>query len=158
MIKKLGIFALLALIVIPAGVLATGMQGTGAGSQAGSGKALQFQQAAESQGAQGPLMFSSRNGIAISDEKGNGDLLRIRSQNQVHAGDQLQNQTRSQVHAGDQLQSRIRTQVQIGGSLQTVTGASDQLQMRDKLQTMTRLRSQLRDGSCGTCGNQTPTA
>ncbi len=151
MIKKLGIFALLALIVIPAGVMAAGMQGAGAGSQTGSGKALQFQQEGESQATQGPFMFSSQNGIAISDDKGNGDLLRIRTQDQLQAGDQLQNRTRSQLQTGDQLQNRTRSQ------LQTVTSSGDQLLTRDKLQTMTRLRSQLMDGSCKNCPKLTET-
>jgi hypothetical protein len=149
MIKRLAIFALLALIVVPAGVMAAGMQGSGAGSQTGSAKALQFQQGGQSQGSPGPAMISNMNGIATSDDKGNGDLLRIRSQDQLRAGDMFQNQTRSQAHAADMFQNQTRSQVHAGDSLRAVAGSGD------KLQTMTRLRSQLRDGSCGNCPNLT---
>jgi hypothetical protein len=154
MIKKFGIIALLALIIIPAGVMAAGMKGSGAGgSQMASDNALQFQQGGESQAAQGPYVFSSQNGIAISDDKGNGDLLRIRTRDQLQTGDQLQNRTRSQLQTGGQVLMVTST----GDQLQAVTGSGDQLQTRDKLQTMTRLRSQLMDGSCGNCPKLTIT-
>jgi hypothetical protein len=152
MIKRLALLALLALIVVPAGVMAAGTQGSGAGSQTGSAKVLQFQQGEQNQGSPGPAMISNMNGIATSDNKGNGDLLRIRSQDQLRSGDLLLNQTRNQVHARDMLQNQTRNQIHAGDFLQAVAGSGD------KLQAMTHLRSQLRDGSCGNCPNLNATS
>ena len=100
MVRKLGIIALLALIIIPAGVMAAGFQGDGAGSQTATGNGKQYaQQSGDSQSFQGQYAFCSKNGFEISAEKGNGELLRTRSCDQQ--GDQDRDQTRIRARLKD---------------------------------------------------------
>lgn len=148
MLKKLSIIALLALVIIPAGAFAAGNQAGGAGSgtmQAG-GQAS-GQQSDEDQ-AQGPYSFSNRIGFTTSAENGNGSLARDRTCTELKAMNQtrLQNQLMVQDGSGtgDQIQARIQQK------LHTMAG--------DQLQTMTRIQSRLKDGSCGNCPWLAPAA
>lgn len=148
MLKKLSIIALLALVIIPAGVIAAGNQAGGAGSgtmQAG-GQAS-GQQPDEGQ-APGPYSFCNRIGFETSAENGNGSLARDRTCTELKAMNQTRQQNQIMVQdgsgTGDQIQARIQQK------LHTLAG--------DQLQTMTRIQSRLKDGSCGNCPWLAPAA
>jgi hypothetical protein len=79
-IKKIGIVALLALILIPAGVMAAGFHGSGAGKHSASAENQQFQQQAENSLVLGEHYRSdSPAGCEENPDKGNGKALRSRN-------------------------------------------------------------------------------
>ena len=133
MIKKLGIVALLALILIPAGVMATGFHGSGAGKHAASADGQQFRQQAENSLVFGEQYRSgSQERFEENAEKGEGQALRNRNctMDCDQSEDQFRNQTRDHSCA---------TQFDQTGDL---------------LQNMTRTHARLKDGSCGNCPNR----
>jgi len=146
MLKKLSVIALLALVIIPAGVMAAGTQarGEGSGTMSAGGQAFQGQNS-----------FCNQNGFETSADKGNGTLLRTRScdQLQTRTQTQLQSQLQSQLMIQDQSQDQPGSGT--GVQLQTRNQSRIQQQLCtmtcDQLQTMTRLQSRLMDGSCGNC-------
>jgi len=174
MLKKLSVIALLALVIIPAGVMAAGTQAQGAGSGTMSAGGQQFQQQSDGgQAFMGQNSYCNQNGFVISADKGNGTLTRDRTCDQLQTRLMTQLQTQSQTQAQSQLQSQLMIQNQPGTQSQDPTGAGtgDQLQTRnqtriqqqlctmtcDQLKTMTRLQSRLMDGSCGNCPKLTTT-
>mgnify|MGYP000007241042 CR=1 FL=1 len=147
MLKKLSVVALLALILIPAGVMAAGTQAQGAGSGTMTAGGQQVQQQSDGGQVQGQYSYCNQIGFETSADNGNGTLTRNRTceQIQLRTFTQLQTQTQNQTQTQDQLQTMTRDQLrtQIRNQLQTMT--------QDKLQTMTRIQSRLKDGSCGNC-------
>jgi hypothetical protein len=146
MLKKLSVIALLALVIIPAGVMAAGTQAKGAGSGTMSAGGQQFQQ--QSDGGQtllGQNSFCNQNGFEISADKGNGTLTRDRTceQIQLRTFAQLQTRTQNQTQTQDQLRNQTQQQLCV--------------QSCDQLRTMTGLQSRLKDGSCGNCPKLTTT-
>jgi hypothetical protein len=130
MIKKLGIVALLALILIPAGVMATGFHGSGAGKHAASADSLQFQQQAENSFVFGKQYRpGSQERIEENEEKGEAQALGNRNctMDCDQSEDQFRNQTRD--HS-------CTTQFDQAGDL---------------LQNMTRIHARLKDCSRGNC-------
>jgi len=166
MLKKLSVIALLALVIIPAGVMAAGTQAKGAGSGTMSAGGQQFQQQSDgSQALLGQNSFCNQNGFETSADKGNGTLTRDRICEQIQLRTfaqlqtQTQNQSQLQTMTGDQLQSLTQDQLQTRTRDQLRTQIRDQLRTmtQDTLQTMTRNQSRLKDGSCGNCPNLVPT-
>jgi hypothetical protein len=154
MLKKLSVIALLALVIIPAGVMAAGTQAQGAGSGTMSAGGQQFQQQSDGgQAFMGQNSYSNQNGFVISADKGNGTLTRDRTCEQIHLRTfaQLQTMTQDQSQTQNQSQSQLNTQTQSQLQSQLMT------QTQNQLQTMTRIQSRLMDGSCGNCPRLTTT-
>ena len=130
MIKKLGIVALLALILIPAGVMATGFHGSGAGKHAASGRWPSVPAACRTR-----LMFGkqyrpgSQERFEENEEKGEGQALGNR------------NCTMDCDQSEDQFRNQIRDH-----SCTTQFDQADGL-----LQNMTRTHARQKDGSRGNC-------
>jgi hypothetical protein len=128
MTKKIGIIALLSLIIIPAGVMATGFHGSGAGMCAASADGQQFRQQAEKSLLLGEMHKSgSQAGYEENADKGTGEAGRNR------------NCTMDCDPSEDQFRNKTRTQDR--------TMQNDQC--GDQLQNMTRTHARLKDGSCG---------
>jgi len=156
MLKKLSVIALLALVIIPAGVMAAGTQARGEGSGTMSAGGQQFQQQSDgSQSLQGQNSLCNQNGFEISADKGNGTLTRNRTceQIQLRITTQLQSQSHLQTRITTQSQNNLQGGIGSGTEEQLQTRIQQQLctMTRDQLKTMTRLQSKLMDGSCGNC-------
>jgi hypothetical protein len=131
MIKKIGIVALFALIIIPAGVMAAGFHGSSAGKCALSADGQEFQQ----QRAENSLVLgeqyrsSSQAGFEENADKNNGQEFRNRNctKDCDLMEDQFGNKTRTQAHS------------------------MQHDQCGDQLQNMTGTHARLKGGSCGNC-------
>lgn len=153
MLKKLSIIALLALVVIPAGVFAAGngIGGAGSGTMAAGGQ--------QSDAGQVAGQYSYTNQNQINADAGNGTLIRNRACEQLQTQNQLQSQLQSQ------LKTQSQNQLMVQASAESGSGSGDQLQTQnqtrirqqlctltcEQLQNMTRIQSRLMDGSGGNC-------
>ena len=131
--KKIGIVALLALIIVPAGVMAAGFHGSGTGKLAASADGQQLAENSLVPGGQ--YSVSSQAELGENTKKGNAQELKSRNCTIEcdHDGDQLRNVTQEQTkgkqcdHDRDQLRNMTQEQTkgkqcdQDGDQLRNVT-------------------------------------
>jgi hypothetical protein len=129
MFKKIALCAMLVLILIPASVMAAGMQGQGSGSANGAGSGMQSQSQTAMDSSSGEQSINSHGqGSGTASGSGGVQMARSGSCNGTCDQDMIRNMTRSQ----DQDMIRNMTQDMIRNMTQ------------DMIQNMTR--SQLRLG------------
>jgi hypothetical protein len=165
--KKIGIVALLALIIVPAGVMAAGFHGSGTGKLAASADGQLLAENSLVPGGQ--YSFSSHAEFGENTNKGNAQALKGRNCTIEcdQGGDQLRDMTKDQVRGkqceqgGDQLRNMTKDQAQGkqceqgGDQLRNMT--KDQVREKqcdqggDQLRNMMGTHARLDDGSCGNC-------
>lgn len=121
MFKKIALCAMLVLILIPASVMAAGMQGQGSGSGNGAGSGIQSQSqtAIDSTSGEAPINgHGQRSGMA--SEGVNAQMARSGSCNGTCDQDMVRNMTRSQDQdmirnmTQDRIQNMTRSQLRLG--------------------------------------------
>ena len=169
--KKIGIVALLALIIVPAGVMAAGFHGSGTGKLGASADGQQLQLQAENSLVPGEqYSYSSQAEFGENTNKGNAQALRDRNcvTECDQGGDQLRNMTKDQAQGkqcdqgGDQLRNMTKNQThgkqcdQGGDQLRNMTKNQTQEkqcdQGGDQLRKMTK--DQTQEKQCDQGGDQ----
>lgn len=116
MFKKIALCAMLVLILVPASVLAAGMQGQASGTGRGAGSGMQSQSQAAIDSTTGEQLVNSHGqGSAGASGSGNARMSGASSCNGTCDQDMVRNMTRSQDH------DRIRNMTQDQDMIQDMT-------------------------------------
>jgi hypothetical protein len=121
MFKKIALCAMLVLILIPASVMAAGMQGQGSGSANGAGSGMQSQSQTAMDSSSGEQSINSHGqGSGTASGSGGVQMARSGSCNGTCDQDMIRNMTRSQDQdmirnmTQDMIQNMTRSQLRLG--------------------------------------------
>jgi hypothetical protein len=121
MFKKIALCAMLVLILIPASVMAAGMEGQGSGSANGAGNGMQSQSQTAIDSSSGEQSINSHGqGSGTASGSGGAQMARSGSCNGTCDQDMIRNMTRSQDQdmirnmTQDMIQNMTRSQLRLG--------------------------------------------
>jgi hypothetical protein len=117
MFKKIALCAMLVLILIPASVMAAGMQGQGSGSANGAGSGMQSQSQTAMDSSSGEQSINSHGqGSGTASGSGGAQMARSGSCNGTCDQDMIRNMTQDMIRnmTQDMIQNMTRSQLRLG--------------------------------------------